>query len=88
LAYPYPGLGHKKVTHVQLLGCPTIAYCVHVYTRASLIYSSNPNPDSSNRMSYNSAVFQRHDSYSVLTYNVLYKSKYEVLHVTTSYSVC
>jgi len=35
----------------------TIAYHVHLYTRASLIYTPNPNPDSSNRIS----------SYSVCT---------------------
>jgi len=29
----------------------TIAYRVHVYTRTSVIYSPNPNPDSSNRIS-------------------------------------
>jgi len=29
----------------------TIAYRVHVYTRASLIHSRHPNPDSSNRVS-------------------------------------
>jgi len=28
----------------------TIAYRVHVYARASLIHSRNPNPDSSNRI--------------------------------------
>ena len=27
-----------------------VAYRVHVYTRASLIHSPNPNPDSSNRI--------------------------------------
>ena len=35
----------------------TIAYRVHVYTRASLIHSPNPNPDSYNRISPKSAVY-------------------------------
>ena len=36
-----------------------IAYCVHVYTRASLTHSPNPNPNSSNRISLKTNLFER-----------------------------
>ena len=37
--------------NVNFVNLCMIAYRVHVYTRASLIHSSNPNTDSSNRIS-------------------------------------
>jgi len=35
----------------KFVNVDTIAYRVYVYTRASLIHSPNPNPDSSNQIS-------------------------------------
>jgi len=37
--------------NVNFVNVNMIAYRVHVYTCTSLIHSSNPNPDSSNRIS-------------------------------------
>jgi len=37
--------------NVNFVNVYMIAYCVHVYMRASLIHSPNPNRDSSNRIS-------------------------------------